>query len=265
MGLLSFDSMRGFYDSLRIRARQEKIAELLYDDDSDIIALQEVHTYSFLRLLRSKLKKHPHVAYKKLLYGPRGSLVIFSKIPFEKIEYANFTDRGSILNTSIVAIVRRSGMLVAKLKDSNIYLINAHLTQNGDFVWNKKSRFYPYIRSQLNQVVKKIKNISLSNPESKIILLGDFNTDKNSTLYKSFLSSANLSDVFRDKKSATMHQEFLPPKKTARRIDYIFYFGQKSKPSVVKKSEVFLQKYLLGKSRMCYLSDHIGQKATFKF
>lgn len=265
MGLFSFDSLRGFFSSANIWIRQNKIADLLFEDDSDIIALQEVHTYPFLSILKSKLKNHPYVAYKPLLYGPRGSMVIFSKFPLEDIEYVDFKDRGSIFNTSIVAILRRSGMLKAKLKDKNLYIINVHLTQNADFIWSDKSRFYRYIKSQLNQVINKTQDILIKDRLAQIITLGDFNTDKKSSLYKAFTKSARFLDVFSEIHTPSMHQDFLPYKKQVRRIDYIFIFRQKNHPSIMTKEELFKEKYLLKKSKMLYLSDHIGLRATLKF
>ena len=265
MGLFSLDSFRGFFNSVNARIRQKKIAELLYKDDSDIIALQEVHTFQFLKLLKSTLKSHPYVAYKPLLYGPRGSLVIFSKIPFTDIEYIDFKDRGSIFNTSIVAILRRSGMLKIKIENQNIYIINVHLTQNGDYIWNDKSKFYQYIKSQQDQVIRKSKDILGEDSQAQIISLGDFNTDKKSNLYKNFLKSSNFSDVFAEKSTPSMHQDFLPDKKQVRRIDYVFFYNQLNKPKIIAKSELFKEKYLLKRSKMRYLSDHIGLKAVIEF
>jgi endonuclease/exonuclease/phosphatase family metal-dependent hydrolase len=264
MGLFSFDSVKGFLASLSIKARQKKIAELLAKEDPDIIALQEVHTYTFLNLLKSTLKKHPYIAYKPLVYGPKGSLVIFSKIPFTEVEYINFKDRGSFFNSSIVALLRRSGMLRVRLKEQDVHIINAHLTQNGDFVWTTKSRFYRYIRSQLSQVTKKIKDLSTQDTDARIIVLGDFNTDKKSSLYKSFIKVSDLIDPFENLKTTTMHQEFLPSKKLARRIDYIFLHNGKEEFSILKSEELFIKKYLLEKRKMAYVSDHIGLKTEIK-
>ena len=99
MGLFNFDSFKGFFSSINLVKRQNKIVEVLAKQNADIIALQEVHTYAFLKKLRSKLTSHKYVAYKHLFYGPRGSLVIFSKLPLEQIKYVDFQDRGALFNS----------------------------------------------------------------------------------------------------------------------------------------------------------------------
>jgi endonuclease/exonuclease/phosphatase family metal-dependent hydrolase len=263
MGVLNFDSLHGMSISRNIKPRQIKIAESIALEKADIIALQEVHTYSFLKILRSKLPDYSCVLYKRFLYGPRGSLVIFSKYPLQNTQYINFRDRGTIFNTSIVAKIRRSGILLGRIKDTNTYIINTHLTQNGDYNWSDRSRFYPFIKSQLNQVAEVIN--SIHKKELNVIAAGDFNTDSDSKLYKSFINQSEIIDIFKKSPIPTMHQEFLPDHKKVKRIDYIFLRSSSKKAQIKNTEYIFTDKYLFKNGDRRFLSDHIGLKAEFLF
>lgn len=263
MGLFNFDTFNGFFSSLNLRERQKKIVEILAAQNADIITLQEVHTYSFLKILKKKLKSYPYVAYEHLLFGPRGALVVFSKLPLEQIKYINFQDRGTIFNSSIVSKIRRSGILVCKIKDKDIYILNMHLTHNGDFKWTSNNRFYSFIKSQLTQIAKVVNDIGSAN--SKIIVTGDFNTDKKSLLYKNFIRDSRLLDVFDHHSLPTMHQEFLPKRKLAKTIDYVFLRSARSKQEIKSTNYLFTKKYLIKNGKQRYLSDHIGLFTNFLF
>ncbi len=261
MGLFNFDSFKGFLMSWDSIERGKKISDVLLKENADIISLQEVHTYKFLTAIKSRLTRYKYSCYVRSILGPRGGLVILSKIPLEKPIYQNFQDRGTVFNSSIVAILRRSGVLFAKTTNMNFFILNTHLTQNSDFDWGNKNRFYKYIKSQLVQILKLIKN--LSNESRFTILTGDFNLDKKSTLYKTFIKSGDLIDTFAKHESPTMHQFFLPKPKKARRLDYIFISSNESRIQITNRSHIFTGRYIIKKSKLVYLSDHVGLKITF--
>jgi len=263
MSAFSFDTLKGFFASREINQRQEKIADILASADADIVALQEIHTYFVLKLLRSKLTSYPHVIYKKFLYGPKGGLVTFSKLPLEEVKYTNFQKRGSLFNTSFIARVTRNGILSCKLKTLPIYVLNTHASPNLDHDHSENNRFVKYIVTQLNQIAKFTNQLS-SNKQA-VIVAGDLNTGKDSDSYKNFIKKANLTDVFSKFSYPTQHQEFLPKNKTVKCIDYIFVGSDNAKINVLRTSYLFTKKYLLKKGKLRYLSDHIGLKADFNF
>lgn len=263
MSAFNFNTIHGLFLSKDITKRLPKTAKILEEQNSDIITLQEVHTYFILKLLKKTLPTYPHVAYKKYFYGPRGGLVIFSKLPLEETEYFDFKKRGAFTNSSFVAHLIKNGVLMCKLKEIPVYILNTHLTPNLDFNWTEKNRFYSYINAQLHQIAQLVNKIGSN--KNHVILAGDLNTSKNSKLYKSFLSEAKLVDIFAEFNTPTLHQEYLAKNKTARRIDYIFLSSSDSKPAVLKKDHVFTEKVLLSNGKLRYLSDHIGLSATINF
>jgi mRNA deadenylase 3'-5' endonuclease subunit Ccr4 len=64
-----------------VRKRFRLLAKEITNAQIDILALQEVHTYPHFFVLKRHLTNYPFVLYTPSLYGPKGGLVIFSKIP----------------------------------------------------------------------------------------------------------------------------------------------------------------------------------------
>ena len=262
MSVFNFDSLHGLLISRHIRKRQDKIAEVLLEKNPDIIALQEIHTYYILSALKKKLN-YPYVAYKKLLYGPKGGLVVFSKHPFESIEYVDFKQRGSFFNSSFIARVIRNGILVCKLKGFPLTVLNAHATPNLDHDDSEQNRFIKYIESQLEQIAGLTNEIV--NQNQNIIVAGDLNVAKASSAYRKFVEISKLKDIFEKFDTPTQHQEYLPRHKKVKRIDYIFTKDNDLHVKVLSTEQLFAEKYNLTQGNKQYLSDHIGLWAKLFF
>jgi endonuclease/exonuclease/phosphatase family metal-dependent hydrolase len=255
MSAFNFNTIKGFMLSMDIVRRLPETIKILKQQNAEIIALQEIHTYLVLNFFKKKLSEYPYIAYKKYLYGPRGGLVIFSKTPLSDIKYFDFKKRGAYTNSSFVAHLIKNGVLSCRIDSQHLYLLNTHLTPNLDFNWTEKNRFYNYINAQLHQITELVKQVV--NDGNKVIIAGDFNTSKDSMLYKRFLSNTNLIDVFAECDFPTLHQDYLAKNKAARRIDYIFLTDGK----VIKKDHLFTKRVILGNGKLRYLSDHIGLRA----
>ena len=241
----------------RIFERFQIIADYFSKADVDIIALQEVHTFAQLRFLKDRMQNFPHVLYEKFLYGPKGGVVIFSKIPFEYTEYIDFKKRGTIFNKTVVAKIGRRGILVGKLKESPVYILNAHLTQNSDHDWSPQNKHIPFLVSQLKQVAQTIASLS---SKHSVVVTGDFNMPKHSIYYDWFIKHTRMKDVFHQHNFATYHKEFLKHGQTVGRVDYIFTTKTKQ-IEVLKASHIFKRKMNQVSNKFVYVSDHIGLKA----
>lgn len=261
MGFFSFDTLRGFLQSTNILQRINKMGELLEKEQADIIMLQEVHTYLVLNLLKTKLTSYPHIAYRNYIYGPRGGLVIFSKHPLEHIGYINYKTRGSLLNKSFVAHVIQNGILTCKIKDKACVILNTYITPNMDYDYSKTNRFSRYIETQLRQLAATCKNFASQG--NAVFIGGDFNTDKNSYLYKTFIESSKALDIFSHYDLPTKHQNYYPEHVKVARIDHMFVLS-KTKPVITATKHLFTKKIQLGNGNVSYLSDHIALKATVK-
>lgn len=241
-----------------VRKRFSAIAEIIYDLDADILLLQEVHDYPHLIFLRRLLTKFPHVAYKHMLYGPRGGLVIFSKFPLDSIHYYDFITRGKFHNKSITGHLSLKGILQAKLAGTDLWLANTHLTQNSDHDFSPDNRYIPILLSQLNQIRVHIK--AMQERKEKVILGGDFNMPKDTPYYKDFITQSGLKDAFPRDFFTTYHQSFLPEGDQIGRVDYIF-ISQEIKP--LKTSYILRKPLRDDTGNPFYASDHMGLVATF--
>jgi len=241
-----------------VRRRFRASSAVLNSINADILILQEVLDFPHLIYLKRLLSEFPYVIYKKSLYGPRGGLVIFSKIPLERAHYHDFVERGKIHNKSISGLLSLKGILKAKIKDTNIVVINTHLNQNSDHDWSLNNRYVPILISQLKQLA--IYTWSILEHEDKIILAGDFNMPKDTPYYKDFIKQANLFDIFKNDSFSTYHLPDLPKEIKVGRIDYIFA----SSSFAVRDKTYILREQIMDESgKLFFASDHMGLVATF--
>lgn len=262
LSVISFNTCGAPLLSKKIKERYTRLATILNSSQSDILSLQEVHTYKHLRILKRMLTAYPYVMYKKYLYGPRGGLVMFSKLPIENCEYSNFQKRGSLLNRSAVAKLTRNGVLLAKLSGFPIYILNTHLTPNTDLDWSMTNRMSPFTYSQLMHIAEMTDALVSMNNE--VIITGDFNTPKGSELYEAFMDSSQVEDVFADFDTSTKIPEMSLTGKDLERIDYIFLTQGNARADISSKDHLFEQKQPVD-GEMAYLSDHIGLKTEFVY
>jgi endonuclease/exonuclease/phosphatase family metal-dependent hydrolase len=220
--------------------------------DIDIINLQEVFTYYHLCLLRRKMINFPYCVFEGFIFGPKGGLVTFSKIPIQKSSFVSYP------NPKIVKrMFLGKGMLINKIENSAIYVLNTHLTANRDNDWSKTNRFYPTHISQIERLKKVIENI---NSFKFLIVSGDFNISKNSDLYKKVINKMQLEDVFEEYNFPTFHQEFMSKGEKSNRIDYIL-IKTKKRWSSTSKGHLFTKAQIARNINKGFLSDHIGLQA----
>lgn len=251
----------------RIRKRFAIIASELIELDPDVITVQEVYLYHTFFNLRRLLSKYPFVAYKKMLIGPRGGVVIFSKLPLEKIEYIDFINRGSYRNKAITGQVTRKGILLSKLKDRNTWVMTTHLIQNSDYpwienIWKETNKFNGLIQSQLDQTASVVK--AFSKAGENVVITGDFNIPKRTKFYKHFLKDAEVIDAFSKYDSPTYHASFIPENAKAERLDYIFY-SSKGNSINANNQKHFLEKPAMIDGEEVYVSDHVGLMTSLSF
>jgi endonuclease/exonuclease/phosphatase family metal-dependent hydrolase len=202
------------------------------------------------------MTNYPYCLFEPFIFGPKGGLVTFSKIPVQKSALVSYP------NPKIFKkIFLGKGVLINKIKDSAIYILNTHLTSNRDNDWSKTNRFYSVHISQIEKLKKAIENIKSFN---FLIISGDFNISKNSDLYKKITDGMQIKDVFRKYNSPTFHQEFMSKSEKSNRIDYIL-IKTKKRWSSTKKSHLFTKVQIAKKINKGFSSDHIGLQTLFSF
>jgi len=241
----------------RVKERLQIVAENLKKENPDVILLQELFTYLNLQFVKKLLPDYA-LFYRPFIYGPRGGLVVFSKLPIRTIQYIDFEEKGSLWNKSLTGPITKKGMLVAYCQSLPLTIINTHLTQNSDHDWSDNNRYTKILIKQLHQITQEIKKIKNTN----VILAGDFNMPKTTHLYSDFLHITKLKDPFSHYQDSTYHTDMIPFYTPKRREDYIFFQGDGLK--CIQTSELFRGKFLLADGTRAYLSDHIALKAQFE-
>lgn len=235
----------------RLASRYEVIGRELEARDADVVCFQEVFTYWHLRLLARRMTSFRHVGYRPSPTGPGGGLVTFSRRPLSGTTYQGFGIPVATPGISRWIRLRAGlkGVLVTRLESPGLYVINTHPVANRDGDWSQRNRFYPLHRAQLASLARAI--CSLSTPA---VICGDFNVDRDSTLFHEFVDDTGLTDAFEGRCPATFRLDYLPAGELPHCIDFILTTdGIKSEAATV----VFTGKEPLP-GEPGYLSDHLG-------
>lgn len=259
--VLSFNTLGTPFFAPLITARYKKLSELLEKSDYDVLCLQEVTTYYHVSLLKKYLKSYPYHAYKKLLLGPKGGVVIFSKLPLASIRYDSFKSLGSVtMYTQLV----RNGVLSCQLKGLPVRILNTHLISDFEYNSSEDNKYYKYVKRQMREVGVLMNTFAESG--DTILAAGDYNVAKYDPMYRTFLDDAKAEDVFAKNEQPTyFYDRYQWHYQAARtvRIDYIFLLDKYDRMQIESTEHVFTEKVHLTPGNKNYLSDHIGLLSKF--
>jgi endonuclease/exonuclease/phosphatase family metal-dependent hydrolase len=225
----------------------DRICQIINSTDTDIVNLQQVHSYDVLLNLKKRLPNFKYIVFIPALLGPQAGLAVFSRYPFVKNEFMSFNKASRVIG------LNTKGVLVATLKNGAI-LINVHLSANTEGDWSNKSKFYPMHETELLELREIINSKSQETP---ILLSGDFNIAGDSELFQRFIAETGLNDSLKGDLRPTFHKEFLPAGEPGRRIDQILTTGR-----TVETIRLFDEIVSFRGVKMVYLSDHIGLYAS---
>jgi len=262
ISLLDFNTFGTPVFARDIAERYKKTAEIIDESQIDVVCLQEVSTYYHFSLLKKYIQNYPYIYKKSYIYGPKGGLVILSKMPLENITYRSFTSLGSLINLSFYTHLIKNGILMAKVKNHPLYIMNTHLVTDWEFEWSPQNHYYATVQTQVREVIKQV-NLLTKRGQS-VLLMGDFNMKKHSRLYEELLQQTSMSDVFKSETFPTYHCDRLDYKfkgLTSERIDFLFLKEEKTKMHVKSRGHLFEEKLKLADGKISYLSDHIGLRA----
>jgi sphingomyelin phosphodiesterase 2 len=222
---------------------------------ADLVCFQEVFTYWHLWLLARRMRSFRHVSYRPAALGPAGGLVTFSRLPVSGRDYQGFGTPPAApgLSPHVRARARGKGALVTRLAHSGFCVVNTHPVANWDGDWSRASRFYPLHRAQLAALARTVRGVG-----GPAVVCGDFNVDRDSSLFGDFMAETGLADAFEGKCPPTFRAEYLPAGKTPHCIDFIL-----TATGVKAESTGLL---LTGQVELPggpgYASDHIGLYAS---
>lgn len=260
--LMTFNTLGLPFLSKNISGRYKKTAELITKAQPDIVCLQELFFYRNYFLFRNNLPDYPYAVFQKYMVGPRGGLVIFSKLPIEKAAFVPFTYPAGA-RTPWYTRGAGNGVLVAKLKDHPLLIATTHLTSDAVHNLEPKHTYYKIIRSQSEEVAQVFNNFS---KQENLILTGDFNIAKDSELYNNFMKTTHAQDAFPKDTKATFISKrlrYFYQSQVSSRIDYIFLKQKSKKFDIINSSHLYEKEVPLSDGTMSYLSDHVGLQITF--
>lgn len=247
-----------YYRKLLLIDRYFAIADYFNTGKTDILHLQEVFTYYHLFLFTTSLTSFPYYYFEKSVLGPKGGLVTFSRIPLVKTAYYRAPSLHTPLNRSVVEeVLGQKGMLITKIPDKDIALVNIHFKSVLNNDWNRGGKYYNMMLSQ----VTWFKNILRTIKFKTVLATGDFNLDKKSSLYNELVDMTSLNDINRNIKKNTCFTKFDRSSYLAYCLDYILIYGNSTKYTVLDKQYILEDKVKLG-DKWGFVSDHIGLTVT---
>lgn len=239
----------------RLATRYAAIGAELEAGDADVVCFQEVFTYWHLRLLTRQMRSYGHVSYRPSAAGPSGGLVTFSRLAVSAPVYRGFGIPPQAPGVSGLGRFQAwiKGVLAVRLRGPGMCVVNTHPLANRDGDWSRANRFYPVHRAQLDALTRAVRAVP-----APVVVCGDFNIDRGSSLFAGFVASTRLADVFEGRCPATFRAEYLPAGATPHCIDFIL-----ASAGVAAKSATLLFTGMAPlRGGPGYLSDHLGLCAT---
>jgi endonuclease/exonuclease/phosphatase (EEP) superfamily protein YafD len=222
---------------------------------ADVVCFQEVFSYWHLWLLARRMRSFRHVSYRLAALGPAGGLVTFSRLPLSGRYYQGFgaPPEAPGLPRHVLSRARLKGALVTRLAYPGLCVVNTHPVANWDGDWSRANRFYPLHHAQLAALARIVRGTG-----APAVVCGDFNVDRDSSLFGDFMAETGLADAFEGNCPPTFRAEYLPAGKEPHCIDFILTATGVKAESV----GLLLTDKVELPSGPGYASDHIGLSAN---
>jgi len=244
--------------------RAAEFARQIEQRQVDVVALQEVYTAAQVRFLHRLLPSLPYLAYRSGVLGqPRGGLVMFSRHPVQRPAFVSFAGtavwRPSRKVLRVAVQVPLKGLLLTRVRGSELVVANVHPSPNHDGDWSPGNRFHPVHRAQLARVNAVCRKYNVN------LLCGDFNVASSSRLFQDFRDEGGWFDVFGADDPPTFHLAFLGPgHDRAKRIDYILLRSGDRAPALESAQVLFDRPVAMPGHPSAYVSDHLALHAAVR-
>jgi len=143
--------------------------------------------------------------------GHRPVVTASGHIPYQLPGSADPTYCRARLTASLPRLARLmaplKGILMTRLEEPAVWVVNTHLLANFDGDWSSNNRYYALHRHQLATLARVLG--SLAGP---LIVSGDFNVARDSSLFEDFTAESRLADAFNGACPPTFHPEYLGPR-----------------------------------------------------
>ncbi|MFK4090045.1 endonuclease/exonuclease/phosphatase family protein [Kribbella sp. NPDC020789] len=238
----------------RLGERYAAIGAVFEASDVDVVNFQEVLTYYHLRQLVRAMPSYRSAGFRRSVAGPAGGLLTLSRTAIARTGYVHFPLPAAADAVGLPRLSRQQarlkGALVTRL--AGVTMVNTHLLANFDGDWSETNRYYRLQQQQLATLASVVTAI-----EEPVVVSGDFNIARDSSLIRNFVRDTGLVDAFGDDCPPTFHAAYLRSSRPAHCIDFLL----SSPAAAVDAAELTFATELPMPNGPGYLSDHLGLQA----
>jgi endonuclease/exonuclease/phosphatase family metal-dependent hydrolase len=169
------------------------LAQELERRADQVVCLQEIQLNRYLRLLLRACCSFSYHAYEPYVQCPKGGLLTLARMPIRSRQFIPYTQRGLWYTPMIMDRLLYKGMLITMLEWANmpVVVINTHVLANYMGDWQRRGVYARIEEQQLQQLAETVR----SQPtEALVVVMGDFNVPRGSSLYDDFLIRSGLDD-----------------------------------------------------------------------
>lgn len=244
--LLTFNTL--FKGDVRVRLRA--LGARLEEGGYDVVCLQEVMYRRSADLLRRIAPAYRHHAYTGAV-ALRGGLVMLSRLPITRCRFARYPISGPVRPE----LVMRKGAQFASIATElgELVVVNTHLSANRDDDWSPGNRYTRVERAELDHLAGRLATLD---PAVPVVVAGDLNVPRDSSVFAGFLATAGLRDVLAGDTRPTYRPT--PRWPTPPAFDHVLIRGGRMTGAA---RLVFQEPVRLDDGREAFLSDHYGVEA----
>jgi endonuclease/exonuclease/phosphatase family metal-dependent hydrolase len=228
-----------------VRPRLRVLGRLLERGGHDVVCLQEVMWRRNASLIRELAPGLRHHAYSGSLLL-KGGLVVLSRWPIVRHEFTLYPRTGPVRPEFLM----RKGALITSIAtgDGELVVVGTHLSAPLD------DRFTAVLESEFDHLASRLAPID---PATPLVVAGDLNVSRTSSLLTGFLAATGLRDVLAGDTRPTYRPA--PDRPSPAALDHLLV---RAVPEVTARL-VFQDEVRLDDDRPAYLSDHYAVEAEY--
>jgi endonuclease/exonuclease/phosphatase family metal-dependent hydrolase len=233
------------------------LARELEKSSYQVVCLQEIQLHQYQQLLVRECPSYPYACHERYVHCPKGGLLTLSRIPILTKSFQPYQERGLWYTPMLLDRLFYKGMLITELSWESIpvTIINTHILANFAGDWKRHGMYARVEEKQLRELAETVRKQST---DSLIVVVGDFNIPRGSSLYYDFIDQSGLTDPLAGDGRPTLRTLFKVPFQDTLSIDYALFRLPKEGGLKVNCDLHFVEKYPVRKSQYSYLSDHYG-------
>jgi endonuclease/exonuclease/phosphatase (EEP) superfamily protein YafD len=233
------------------------LAHELERRDDQVVCLQEIQLYRYLKLLLKACGSYPYQNHEPYVQCPKGGLLTLARDPIKSRQFIPYTERGLWYTPMIMDRLLYKGMLITRLEWANIpvIVINTHVLANYIGDWERRGMYAKIEERQLRQLADTVRT---QPADALIVVAGDFNIPRGCRLYRDFLAHSELEDPLAGDTRPTHRPPPGIPSRYALPLDYVLVRRPGNIALKIDCDLCFSGRQWLNGRRPDFFSDHIG-------